>query len=288
MTGNLANARKPKSGETKARGLLAPALAVLLAVTAWPLARAIYLSLYNYPFTNPGDRKFVGLDNYLNVLGNGDWWRSVGWAFAIVVVVVTIQLLLGFLFANVLNHLVRLLPIARIFVLLPFAAMSLFVAFSWREGLDGGYLNEWFRFDDLGGRIDVFTVCLSEIWRGTGIVAVILLTGLMRISPSLMESAVADGATPRQRFTHIVLPSLAPAAAIAVAYRALDALRMFDAPYVVDRPGSQVRPPQTWIFDTWFTGFELGLAATMSVVFFLFTAIVGFSLVRLLHVRRVV
>ena len=279
---------RSRPGRSGAGMLVAPAFVVLLVVTAWPLGRAIYLSLHNYPFTNPESRKFVGLENYLNVLGNGDWWRSMTWAVAIMVIVVVAQLVLGFLFANVLNHLIRLLPLARVFVLLPFAAMSFFVAVSWRDGLDGGYLNEWFRFDDLGGRVDVLTICLSEIWRGTGIVAVILLTGLTRIGPTLMESAVADGAKPSQRFTRIVLPAVAPAAAIAIAYRALDAVRMFDAPFAVARPGSQVTSPQNWIFDTSLTEFEFGLGATMSVVFFLLTAILGVALVRSLRVRRVV
>jgi multiple sugar transport system permease protein len=103
-----------------------------------------------------------------------------------------------------------------------------------------------------------------------------------------MESAVADGARPWQRFTRIVLPSVAPAAAIAVTYRALDALRMFEAPYVAAGPGSEVRPPQTWIFDTSLTEFEFGLGATMSVVFLLLTALFGVILVRSLRVRRVV
>ena len=268
--------------------LLAPALVVLLAVTAWPLGRAVYLSLFNYPFTNPGARTFVGFDNYRNLLGNADWWQSVAWAFAIMVLVVAAQIILGFLFANVLHHVIRLLPMARIFVLLPFAAMSFLVAFSWHKALDGGYLSEWFPFDFVGNRADVLTICFAEIWRGTGIVAVILVAGLLRIRPGLMEAAVADGARPGQRFTRIVLPALAPAAAIAVAYRALDSLRMFDAPYVVARPGSEQSPPQNLIFNTSLTEFEFGLGATMSVVFFLIVALVGVFLVRSLRVRRAV
>lgn len=268
--------------------LLAPALLVLLAVTAWPLGRAVYLSLYNYRFTDPGARKFVGFDNYRNLLGNGQWWHSIAWAFAIMVLVVAVQLILGFLVANVLHHVIRLLPMARILVLLPFAAMSFLVAFSWREALGDGYLNAWFHFDSLGNRADAVTICLSEIWRGTGIVAVILLAGLLRIGPGLMEAAVADGAKPGQRFTRIVLPAIAPAVAIAVAYRALDSLRMFDAPYVLSRPGSQLSTPQNLIFDTSLTDFEFGLGATMSVVFFLIVALVGVVLVRSLRVRRAV
>ena len=166
--------------------------------------------------------------------------------------------------------------------------MSFVVAFSWNEAFNGGFVNEWFHFESSGDRGDVLALCLSEVWRGTGLVAIILLAGLSRIRPGLMAAAIADGATALQRFTRIVLPSVAPAAAVAVAYRALDAFRMFDAPYVVDRPESQIQSPQLWIFDTSLTDFEFGLGATMSVLFFLVAASLGMILVRSLRVRRVV
>lgn len=273
---------------SKGSRLLAPALIVLLAVTAWPVGRAIYTSLYNDPFTNPGARKFVGIDNYSSLLGNGDWWRSMAWAMAVVVLVVSAQIVLGFVFANVLNQLIRLAPVGRIFLLLPIAAMSFLSASSWHAAFTNGYLNDWFRFDSLGDGGSMLALCLSEIWRGTGIVAVILVFGLQRISPGLMESAVADGATPRQRFTRIVIPAIAPAAAIAVIYRILDTLRMFDAPFAVARPGSDLNPPQTWIFDTTLNRFEFGLGATMSVVFLLLSAVLGLALFWILRIRRAV
>lgn len=268
--------------------LLAPALILLGIVTAWPLGRALYVSLYNDPFTNPDARKFVGIDNYKHVLGNAGWWQSIAWAMAVVVLVVAAQLLLGFVFANVLNHLVRLAPLGRILILAPFAGMSFLAAFSWHAAFTNGYINDWFRFDSLGDRGSMLAMCLAEIWRGTGIVAVILVIGLMRVSPALMESAVADGATARQRFTRIVLPSVAPAAAIAAVYRVLDSLRMFDAPFVVARPGSDLSPPQTWIFNTTLSRFEFGLGATMSITFVLLSAIIGVALVWVFRVRRAV
>ena len=273
---------------TKGSRLLAPALTVLLIVTAWPVGRAIYTSFYNDPFTNPGARKFVGLDNYTNVLGSGEWWKSMAWATAVVVLVVAAQILLGFLFANVLNQLIRFAPVGRVFVLLPFAAMSFLSAYSWHAAFTNGYLNDWFRFDSLGDGGSMLALCLSEIWRGTGIVAIILAIGLQRVSPSLMESAVADGATGRQRFTRIVVPSIAPAAAIAVIYRVLDTLRIFDAPLAIARPGSKLNPPQTWIFDTTLNRFEFGLGATMSIVFLLISGLAGIALFWILRVRRAV
>lgn len=271
---------------TKGFRLLAPALFVLAAVAAWPIGRALYVSLYNDPFTNPGARKFVGLDNYKNVLASGDWWQSIAWAMAVVVLVVAVQIVLGFGFANVLNQVVRIAPVGRILVLLPFAAMSFLSAFSWRAAFTNGYINDWFRFDSLGDRGSMLAMCLSEIWRGTGIVAVILLIGLQRVRPGLMESAVADGATSRQRFTRVLIPAVAPAAAIAVVYRVLDSFRMFDAPFVIAKPGSDLNPPQTWIFTTTLNRFEFGLGATMSVVFLVLSAVLGIVLFLVLRVRR--
>lgn len=267
---------------------LLPAVVVLLAVAGWPLGRALYVSLFNDSFSSPGHRTFVGLDNYRDVLTNSGWWQSVGWAFAVVVIVVAAQLLLGFLFAAVVHNLVRLAPIGRVLLLLPFALMAFVSASSWRAAFESGYLHDWFRLDEYGDRGAMLTMCLSEIWRGTGIVAVILVVAMMRLSPALMTAAIADGATLRQRFTRIVLPVLAPAAAIAVAYRALDTVRMFDAPYVVAVPGSDIHPPQTWLFDTTLTRFEFGLGAAMSVIFFLLAIAVGIALIQLLRIRRAV
>lgn len=273
---------------SKGSRLLAPAMIVLLVITGWPVGRSIYTSLYNDPFTNPGARTFVGIDNYTGLLRNAEWWRSMAWAMAVVVLVVAAQIVIGFLFANVVNRLIRLAPVGRILLLLPFAAMSFLSATTWHSAFTNGYLNDWFRFDSLGDGGAMLAMCLSEIWRGTGIVAVILVFGLQRIGPGLMESAVADGATARQRFTRILIPAVAPAAAIAVIYRILDTLRIFDAPFAVARPGSDLNPPQTWIFDTTLNRFEFGLGATMSVVFLLLSALLAIALLWILRIRRAV
>lgn len=272
----------------KLTGYVIPAMGFLLLAAGWPLGRALYVSLFNDPLTNPNAHRFVGVDNYVNVLTNAGWWQSVGWAFAVVVLVVTAQLLLGFVFAAVVNHLTRLAPIGRILLVLPFGLMAFSSASTWQAALDSGYLANWFRLDEFGERGALLTIYLGEVWRGTGIVAVILLVGMLRISPNLMTSAVADGATMRQRFTRIVLPAIAPAVAIAVVYRALDAFRMFDTPYLVGGLGAGINPPQTWLFETSLSRFEFGLGAAMSVVFFLISMLLGIALVRILRVRRAV
>lgn len=263
-------------------------MVVLVAVTAVPLGRMLYESLFNDPYTNPGARRFVGFANYRNVLGNAGWWEAVAWSLAVVVLVVVVQLAIGFGFAGVLYRARALAPVVRILLILPFAAMAFLTAFSFTAALDGGYLAEWFRLDAFGENGATAALVLAEIWRGAGVVALILLVGMLRVGPGLMRAAVADGANLTQRFTRVVLPATAPAVAIAIVYRALDSVRMFDSPYVGHGAAPGVNPPQTWIHTTTLSRFELGLGATMAVVFVLLCALVGIVLVRALRVGRAV
>lgn len=267
--------------------LLAPAVAVLLAVTAWPIGRAVWLSLSTYPQTNPDDRSFVGADNYVEVLTNRSWWIAVAATIAIVIVLVVLQLLLGLAFAAALRRLAVTWPVTRLLVLLPFAILAVVSAVAWRDAVTSGYVAAWFRIDDPGPWVQLVAVSLGEVWRGTGITAVILMAGLLRVSPSLMASAVADGATSWQRFRRVVIPAMAPAIAVAATYRALDAVRTLEGPLLVDRVGADGRTVTALVWETTFSSFELGLGAAMSVLLLVLAAFVAVVFMSLLRVRRV-
>src|SRR3954452_12408640 len=99
---------------------LAPAVVVLLAITAWPIGRGVWLSLHTQPLTNPRGRKLIGVDNYTDVLTSRTWWLAVALSLLIVVFVVSIQLLLGFAFAVALRRMTVVWPVSRIFLLVPF------------------------------------------------------------------------------------------------------------------------------------------------------------------------
>jgi len=266
---------------------LAPAVVVLLVVTAWPIGRAVWLSLTSRPLTSPDDRSFVGVDNYVDVLSSRTWWLAVAATLIIVVAVVALQLVLGMAFAAALRRLTVLWPVTRILVLLPFGLLAVVSAVVWRDAVTTGFASAWFRLDDVGPLGQLVAVSLGEVWRGTGITAVILLAGLHRVPSALMASAVADGATARQRFTRVVLPAMGPAIAVAVTYRSLDALRILEGPLLVDEPGATVRTVPFLVWDTTFSSFELGLGATMSIVLLLLSGLVAAFLVPVVRVRRV-
>lgn len=267
---------------------LAPAVLVLLVVTVWPVGRAVWTSLRSAPLTSPVDNRFVGADNYVDVLSSRTWWVAVAATLAIVAAVVVLQLVLGLAFAVALRRLTVLWSVTRVLVLLPFGLLAVVSAVVWRDAVTTGFAAEWFGLDDVGPLGSLVAVSLGEAWRGTGITAVILLAGLLRVPSSLLASAVADGATARQRLTRVVLPAMGPAIAVAVTYRALDAFRILEGPLVVDQPGSGVRTAPFLVWDTTFSSFELGLGAAMSIVLLLLAALLAAFLVPVLRVRRVV
>lgn len=267
---------------------LAPAVVVLLAITAWPIGRAVWLSLSSYSLSSPDDRDFVGLDNYTEILTNRTWWLAVATTLVIVLVVVALQLMLAFAFALGLRRMTVLWPITRVVVLLPFAVLAVVSAVMWRDAATTGFLADWFRLDDVGQLDSLAAVSLGEVWRGTGIVTVILLAGLTRVSSRLNLAAIADGATPWQRLRRVILPVMGPAFAVAVAYRSLDAFRALEGPLLVGDSGANIRTAPLMVWDTTFTSFELGLGAAMSVVLLLIAANLGVFLAQLFRVRRVI
>ncbi len=267
---------------------LAPALVVLFAITAWPIGRGLWLSMSSYSLTNPDARRFVGADNYVEILTNRSWWLSIAASLEIVVLVVALQLALGFAFAVALRRMFVLWPVTRILVLLPFTILAVVSAVMWRDAATTGFLASWFRLDDVGQLDALAAVSISEVWRGTGVVTVILLAGLTQVSGALYAAAIADGATGWQRLRRVVLPVMGPAFAVAATYRSLEAFRTVEGPLLVDQPGNNVRTAPQLIWDTTFSSFELGLGAAMSIVLLVVTALLGVLLVQLLRVRRVI
>jgi len=266
---------------------LAPAVVVLVAVTAWPIGRAVWLSLHSHPLTSPDDRSFVGLDNYVDVLSSRTWWLAVAATLVVVTALVLLQLVLGLAFAAALHRLSIVWPVTRVLVLVPFGLLAVVSAVVWRDAVTTGFAAEWFRLDDVGPLGSLAAVSIGEVWRGAGITTVILLAGMHRVSPSVLASAVADGATARQRLTRVVLPAMGPAIAVAATYRALDALRILEGPLLVDEPGAAVRTAPFLVWDATFSSLELGLGATMSILLLLLSALLAAFLVPVLRVRRV-
>ncbi|MGA8851124.1 MAG: sugar ABC transporter permease [Aeromicrobium sp.] len=261
-----------------------PAVAVLVLVTIVPLGRAIWTSLHRSSLTAPDDAPLVGIDNYVNVLTNRAWWLAVATTLLLVVLVVITQVLLGCVFGAALNRWSLAWAPARALVLLPLAVLSIVGVVMWRDAATTGFVAEWFGGADASTR-SWFAVGVAEVWRGTGLVVVVVAVALSRVPASLLASAMADGATARQRWSRVVMPSIGPALAAIATFRVFDTFRVLDGPLLVDR-ASPARPVSVLMWNTQFTDFELGLGAAMSMVLVLMAVVLAAIVVPLVRVRN--
>ena len=255
--------------------LTAPAVIVMLAVTAYPMINAVYLSLFSYRLTDPNAREFVGLRNYGVVLTDALWWRDVMTTVIITVITVAVELVIGFAFAMVMHRIVFGRRGVRTSILIPYGIITVVSAFAWKYAfaLDTGFINTWFNLGDFawfGQRwSSLFVICLSEIWKTTPFMSLLLLAGLAQVPEVLQEAAKVDGAGWWQRLTKVTLPNMKAAILVAVLFRTLDAYRLFDNVFVMTAGAQQTETVSFLAYRQTISRTALGLGSAVSVLLFL-------------------
>ena len=272
--------------------LVAPAVVIMLAVTAYPMFRALYLSLFQYRATAPDDREFLGLDNYVTVLTDPLWWRDVWNTVVIMVITVGVELVIGFAFAYVMWKIIFARGVIRTSILIPYGIITVVSAFAWQFAfsLNNGFVNGWLPFVDsdfnwFGDHWSAMSaIMVSEIWKTTPFMALLLLAGLSQVSGDMVEAAQVDGASWWQRLYKVILPNMKAAIMVAVLFRALDAFRIFDSIYVMTRGAQDTESVSFLTYRQVIEQFELGLGSALSVLLFLSVLIIAFVLVKLFRV----
>jgi multiple sugar transport system permease protein len=268
--------------------LVAPAVIMMLLVTAYPMFRALYLSLFKYRVTAPDDREFVGLNNYVGVLSDALWWRDVFNTVVIMVITVVFELVIGFAFAMVMHRIIFAKGVVRTSILIPYGIITVVSAFAWQFAfsLNNGFVNGWLPFiaDDknwFGDRWSaMFAICVSEIWKTTPFMSLLLLAGLAQVSEDMLEAAKVDGATWWQRLYKVILPNMRAAIMVAVLFRALDAFRIFDNIFVMTRGAQNTESVSFLTYRQVIEQFELGMGSALSVLLFLSVLLIAFVLVK--------
>ena len=272
--------------------LVAPAVVVMLVVTAYPMLRALYLSLYQYRLTAPDDREFVGLSNYWTVLSDSLWWQDVWNTVFIMVVTVAVELVIGFAFAMVMHRLIFARGVVRTSILIPYGIITVVSAFAWQFAfsINNGFINQWLPFvsDDynwFGSHWPaMFAICASEIWKTTPFMALLLLAGLSQISEDMLEAAKVDGATWWQRLWRVIIPNMKAAIMVAVLFRALDAFRIFDNIFIMTRGAQDTESVSFLTYRQVIEQFELGVGSALSILLFLSVLILAYGLVKIFGV----
>lgn len=254
--------------------LTLPSYLVMLLVTAYPLGYALVLSLYNFRLTDPDGRTFVGLQNYGVILSDPVWWNDFVTTLAITVVTVAIELVLGFWFAFVMLRIIRGRGPLRTAILIPYGIVTVVSAFIWRYAfaIDSGFVNQWLNltdFDWFGDRWSaIVVICLSEIWKTTPFISLLLLAGLVQVPEEMQEAAKVDGATAWQRLWKVVLPNMKAAIMVALLFRTLDAWRIFDNPYVMTNGANNTETISFLAYRQNVTLVNLGMGSAVSVLLF--------------------
>ncbi|HEU0041596.1 MAG TPA: sugar ABC transporter permease [Jiangellaceae bacterium] len=266
--------------------LSSPAFIVMVVVTAYPLAYALVLSLYRYRLTDPEGREFVGLRNYTTVLTDPIWWTAFATTTAITVVSVVVELVLGLAFAWVMYRILRGRGIVRTAILVPYGIITVVSAYVWRYAfqLDSGFVNQWLslgEFNWFGQRWSaLFVIILSEIWKTTPFISLLLLAGLVQVPDVLQEAAEVDGANARQRLWKVTLPNMKAAIMVAVLFRTLDAWRIFDNPFIMTQGANDTETLSILAYRQNVTLVNLGVGSAVSVLLFLTVVVIAFIFIK--------
>lgn len=269
--------------------LCAPAAIVMLAVTAYPVGYAVALSLQRADLRFPDRNEWVGLNNYITVLSSSAWWRDVWHTLVITGVSVSIELVLGMLLALVMHRAVFGRGVIRTAALIPYGIVTVVAAFAWRfawSGAEGGFVPKVLGMSsDPTATTEPFwnfvVVILTEGWKTTPFMALLLLAGLTLVPDELHEAAKVDGASAWQRFWRITIPIMKPAILVALLFRTLDAFRIFDSVYIISNGNNpNVESVSVLDFNELLTRLNLGVGSAISVLIFLCVVLIAFLFVK--------
>jgi multiple sugar transport system permease protein len=251
-------------------GISAPALAVIGVVTIAPIIFAIFMSFEKVGVTASGV-SFNGatVSNYHLVVTAGLWHHALWWTSMYTVVTVTIELVIGTVFALVLERLTAGRGPMMALLLIPWSLITVISAELWSYIYNASYgiLNSIWP-NALGTPWSAtFALVVADVWKTTPFVTIIVLAGLVMIPSELFEASEVDGASSWKAFWRVTLPLLRPTIGIAVLFRVLQAFGLFDLPYVLTNggPGTSTQSLAILAYNTMFTNIDFGPGAAVAV-----------------------
>jgi multiple sugar transport system permease protein len=285
--GSLDIARQRYSDAKKAErklGLLlvAPAVIIMLAVAAYPILYAFWLSLQKADLRRPDANEFIFLDNYVTVLSSPIWWTAFGVTMFITIVSAFLELVFGMILAIVMHRTIVGRGLVRTSALVPYSIVTVVAAFSWRFAWteDLGYLTPSGSAPLTEFWPSMWIIILAEVWKTIPFMALLLMAGLALVPEDLLKAASMDGANAWKRFWAITVPLIKPAILVALLFRTLDAFRVFDNIYVLTSGANQTSSVSMLAYNNLIRGLNLGIGSAMSVLIFITTGIIAFIFIK--------
>ncbi len=285
-----------KAAHRLALVFLLPSLTFVCLFTLLPILESFRLSFYRLILFLPWlGQKMVGWENYTDLLTDPVALQSLITTAIFVFVTVSAELLLGLGMALIMNQVFRGRSVLRAAVLIPWAIPTVVSSQMWR-----------FIFNDRYGLINLFlfggatsryfaplaepnyalvAIIIAEIWKTAPFAALIVLAGLQTIPDELYEAASIDGATGWQKFRHITLPSIKPALVLALLFRTIDSLRVFDLVFVMTQggPADATNVLQFYGYKKTFAEGMIGYGSAIAVAVFLLSLVLALAYLRMLE-----
>lgn len=290
MTTQVAKAPKPRMSEHARRQermaylFLIPTLLVVIGVAFYPLAQTVYATFFEAKLGSAKEWEFIGLKNYTRLLTNGNWWDAVWATVKFTVASVAFELVLGLGIALVVNSKFPGRGLMRTAMLVPWAIPTAISSQMWKWM----YNDVFGVFNDLFTRIipilpqkiawvasadtALWALVAVDVWKTTPFMALLLLAGLQLIPADIYEAASVDGATGWRQFVTITLPMLRASIVVALIFRTLDALRVFDLVWIMTGGGFGTETMATINQRNLIQFQKLGYGSTISVAIF---AVIG-------------
>jgi len=275
---------------------LAPTFLVLALVAGWPLVRTVWFSLTDASLTNLSGAQFVGLKNYISwitlssgrtvyrgLLADPVFWGAAWNTVKFTIVSVSLETVLGLIVALVLNAEFKGRGFVRAAILIPWAIPTIVSArmWSWMLNDQFGILNDMMLSLGLIGQKIAWTanpetamtaVLIVDVWKTTPFMALLILAGLQMVPKDMYEAAKVDGIHPIKVFWRVTLPMIRPALMVAVIFRMLDAMRVFDLIYILTPNNAQTRTLSVLARENLFDFDKFAYGAAVSTMLFLIIA----------------
>jgi len=278
--------------------LVAPVVILLLAITAYPLVYNVWNSFHfdNLSFGNL-PHNFVGWKNFAAMFDSPQWVGALERTLAFTVVTIAFDVVVGLALALMMHRQFRGRGFLRASILVPWAMPTVVSAMLWKTMFDpsagfidyilGAFHPAWSSIAWLGASVwrSWAAIFIADSWKNIPFVAILLLAGLQVIPNDVYEAARIDGASWWQSFTRVTLPMLKPALSVALIFRTLQALLVFDVIYIMTGggPGNSTQTLSFLSYQTFIINTDFGLGGAMSIMLVVLALAVSFIYVRALR-----
>ncbi|MGA4495689.1 carbohydrate ABC transporter permease [Vreelandella venusta] len=271
---------------------LAPMLIALTLVAGWPLMRTFFLSFTDASLSDLGAANLIGFENYLvydngrwfGVLADPVWWQSVWNTVYFSVVSVSLEVIFGVIVALILNAEFKGRTIVRAAVLIPWAIPTIVSAQMWAWMLNDqfGIINHLLMTVGIidnpiawtaSATYSMWAVIMVDVWKTIPFVALLVLAALQMLPKDCYEAAEVDGIHPLRVFFKVTLPLITPALMVAVIFRLLDALRVFDVIYVLTSNSTSTMSMSVYARQQLVEFQDVGYGSAASTLLFLIIAL---------------